>query len=653
VRVVSDRGFRADIEGLRAVAVALVVLYHAGVTKLAGGYIGVDVFFVVSGFLITGLLVAELQDRSGIGLGGFYARRMRRLLPASVLVLVATVVLMKAFAPPLSAVEFRGDAIATALYGSNIRFALDATDYLSNPAPSPLQHYWSLAVEEQFYLVWPLLLLAVAKVRWGRLRTRLAIVVGGVLASSLALSVLVTPRRQPYAFFLLPTRAWELAAGAALALAAGSLARLPMLARRALTVGGLAGIAAAAVLFDDATMFPGTAAILPVAATAAVIAGGASRVLGARPLQWLGARSYTLYLWHWPLLVIPALGLATPMSATKRALLVVAAVVLAELTSRLVENPVRTARPLLASRARTFALGGALTAVAVGAAMVGGVLPTLDAGRPAAASASEEIDYVPSDLEPSLRIAAGDTAAIQQNGCNAGITGPVEPKGCVYGNPDGDRTIVLYGDSHAAHWFPALERAASEEGWRLLVLTRSGCTPVDIQVFIRQLGRRYTECEEWRESALELIAEQRDPVVLMATTRALRPMSGRPYVDEFEAGFARTVAELPASARVVLVADTPRSNVDVPTCLSTNVHDVDACAPPRSVALDPDFRAMEIRAARATGATLLDTTDWICPGDPCAPIRGNLLVWRDDHHLSSPFSASLAPRLRDALVALL
>ena len=648
-----DRSFRPDIEGLRAVAVALVVLYHAGVTQLAGGYVGVDVFFVISGFLITGLLVAELRDTDRVGLGGFYARRMRRLLPASVLVLVATVVLMKVMAPPLSSVQFRGDALATAVYGSNVRFALEATDYLANPAPSPLQHYWSLAVEEQFYLVWPLLLLLAAKLPWGQLRVRLALAIGGVLASSLALSLHATPRRQPYAFFLLPTRAWELAAGGALALLAPMCVLLPRPARVALTWVGLAGIVFSAVAYDDRTLFPGVAAILPVAATVAVIAGGASRLLAVRPLQWLGARSYTLYLWHWPLLVVPALGLAAPMSAPKRAALVVLGVVLAEITSRIVENPIRHARPLVTSRGRTFALGSALTAAAVVAAMVGSALPALDAGRPAAAAPSVEPDFVPSDLRPALEKAAGDIAEIQGNGCNAGINGPTEPMGCIYGDADADTTVVLYGDSHAAHWFPALERAAVDAGWRVLVLTRSACPPVDVAVFARQVGRRYTECEDWRAAAVERIAAERDPVVLMATTSKLRPLDGSRYVDVFPGAFARTVDQLGDDAHVVLVADTPRSNIDVPTCLSTNVHDVDACAPSRAIALDVEFRAAQVRAAGVLGADVLDAASWICPGDPCAPIRGYLLVWRDDHHLSSPFSLSPASRLRAALEAML
>ena len=652
------RAFRPDIEGLRAVAVALVVLYHADISWLAGGYVGVDVFFVVSGFLITGLLVKDLARDGTFSLTTFYARRMRRLLPASVLVLVVTVVLMKLYAPPLSSVGFRGDAMATSIYVSNILFAIDQTSYLAASAPSPLLHYWSLAVEEQFYLVWPLLLLVAGRLGRGTLTRRLAIVIGTVGFASLALSIVLTARSQPWAFFLLPTRAWELAAGAALALSVGRLARLSPRVGAALAWAGLAAVTVAALTFDARTAFPGYTALLPVLGAAAVIAGGLvhggpgapARLLSLRPLQWVGARSYSIYLWHWPLLVIPALG-RTGLSAATRAVLVVLGVVLGAITHRLIEDPVRNAPALVRSRLKTFALGGSLTAVALVAGFVGGVLPVLDAGRPASASPSIEPDFVPSDLRPDLRSAVDDLSEIWRNGCHADILS-TEPKGCVYGAPDGDRTVVLFGDSHAAQWFDALDGAASRAGWRLVTLTKSACAALDVPTFLAELGRRYTECERWRETAVARIAEERDPIVIITNTRGMEPLDGR-LVDVWEDGLRRTVAALPNAAEVIVLADTPRPSGSLPVCLSEHLRDASACSLPIAEALDQEIYAVEQRAARHLGVGFLDATELVCPNDPCAPIRDNLLVWRDEHHLSSAFSASLAEPIRRMLDALI
>jgi peptidoglycan/LPS O-acetylase OafA/YrhL len=648
------RGFRPDIEGLRAVAVALVVLYHAGVTWLPGGYVGVDVFFVLSGFLITGMLAGELRDRGTFSLAAFYARRVRRLLPASALVLVATVVLMRVVASPLWGVGFRGDAIATSLYASNLRFAAQATSYLADPAPSPLLHYWSLAIEEQFYLCWPVLLLVAGRLRVGSLARRLALVVAAVGLASLALSVVLTPRSQPYAFFLLPSRAWELAAGAGLALGIQLVRRVPRPLAAAVGWAGIAAIALAAVRFDDTTAFPGIAAVVPVAGAVLVVAAeaGPARLLTARPLQWIGRRSYSIYLWHWPLLVVPALGRATPLPATDRAALVGLALVLSIITHRLVENPLRHARSLVRSPRRSFALGALITAVAVAVAAIVGILPALDGGLPASASTTAEPTYVPNDLQPSLRAALDDQNLIMRNGCNATIPKP-HAKGCVYGDPDGP-SVVLFGDSHAAQWFPAFRRAADDAGWRLLVVTKSGCPAGDVPVFMRQLGRRYTECEQWRDEAFAVIAKERDPLVVITGSRNLRPMDDdTPMADALGPALERTIARLPASGRVVVLADTPRPVVNAPVCLADHLRETSACAPSRDEAFDARYRQAERDAAARTRSAYLDFGDAVCPGDPCAPIRGNLLVWRDDHHLTTAFAASLSERVRAAVGSLL
>ena len=644
------RAFRPDIEGLRAIAVTLVVLYHAGISWLAGGYIGVDVFFVVSGFLITGLLVGELRERGSFSLAAFYARRMRRLLPASVLVLVVTVLLVKLLLPPLASVGLRRDAMATALYASNVNFAVEGTAYLSDTAPSPLLHYWSLAVEEQFYLLWPLLLL----VSWKLRRAALGLVVGVVGVASLAVSIVLTAENQPYAFFLLPARAWELAVGAGLALSVHRLRRLPPAVATALVWLGVAGIVVAALLYDARTPFPGTAALLPVLATAAVVAGGAvrpARVLATRPLVGIGRISYSLYLWHWPLLVLPAAYRETELSAAARAGLVVLSVVLAAITYALVEDRFRNLPALVRSHRASFAVGGVLTVAAVVAGYLGGVLPTLDAGRPAAASGAAT--YVPSDLQPSLRGAFDDVPETWRNGCHADIADRA-PEGCVYGDADSATTVVLFGDSHAASWFPALEAAADDAGWRLLTLTKSGCPAAAVPQWRSEVGRSYTECDDWRRASLARIAEERAPIVVLAGSRDSAVDVPEDEIDDaWRAGYEETIAALPDDATAVLLADTPIALSNVPVCLSDHLRDPEACALDRADTVDDDFHDLERDIARDAGATFIDTLPLVCADFPCPVIQGNLLVLRDANHLSSPFSASLAPDLRAALEPLL
>jgi peptidoglycan/LPS O-acetylase OafA/YrhL len=336
-------GFRPDLEGLRAIAVSLVLLYHAAVPGFGGGYVGVDVFFVLSGFLITGLLLREIETTGRISLPAFYARRLRRLLPAVALLILVTVVASVAVLSPLRAGDVAADGVAASLYASNVRFALQATDYLqSELAPSPLLDLWSLGVEEQFYLFWPALLLLVATFRShgaagspNRVR-RVGALAVVVVVSSFALSLWLTTASAPWAFFSLPSRAWELGIGALLAVGAARLATVPRPAAVGVGWLGLLLIGAAGVLIDTSTPFPGMAALLPTIGTAlAMLPGmsgnaiGPARYLGWGPARFLGRISYSLYLWHWPLLVLPTAMAGDTLPLPVRVALMLAAIPIA------------------------------------------------------------------------------------------------------------------------------------------------------------------------------------------------------------------------------------------------------------------------------------------------------------------------------------
>jgi peptidoglycan/LPS O-acetylase OafA/YrhL len=316
----SRDGFRPDLEGLRAVAVVLVLLYHAAVPGFTGGYVGVDVFFVLSGFLITGLLLREVRRTGTISLPSFYARRARRLLPASALVLLVTMVASALVLPPLLVPGVAGDAAAASLYVSNMRFAFQATDYLqAEMAPSPLLHFWSLGVEEQFYVFWPALVLLIARGRADAGR-RVAIAAGIISAVSFGLALWLTEANAPWAFFSLPTRAWELGLGAFLAIGGTQLARIPARPAAVAAWVGLAMVGISGVVLSTETPFPGTAALLPTVGSALVIAGGfrqapfaPGRWLSLAIPRFLGRISYSLYLWHWPVLILPAAALGAPL----------------------------------------------------------------------------------------------------------------------------------------------------------------------------------------------------------------------------------------------------------------------------------------------------------------------------------------------------
>jgi peptidoglycan/LPS O-acetylase OafA/YrhL len=335
------------------VAVVLVVLYHAAIPGLPAGFIGVDVFFVVSGFVITGLLVREFAGTGRISLLSFFARRARRILPAAVLVTVATVVASYLLLGPISAAFIALDAQWTSLGAGNFRFALTETSYLdSQRPPSPLQHMWSLGVEEQFYLVWPVLLLLVSlgakAVR--NMRVRATIVLVAVCVASFTWSAVETELNGTWAFFSPLTRAGELGVGALIAVATFELRRTRSALALVLAVAGLGGIIGSAVFFTPQTAWPGTAVLVPSLGTALVVLGGClddrgpvRRLLGVAPLRWVGSRSFSIYLWHWPILIIAAQYSQVDSLPFSWSLpLVALSLALAEVTYRMVENPIRS-----------------------------------------------------------------------------------------------------------------------------------------------------------------------------------------------------------------------------------------------------------------------------------------------------------------------
>ncbi|GIM95877.1 acyltransferase family protein [Paractinoplanes toevensis] len=652
--VLPGHSFRPDIEGLRAIAVLLVVAAHAGVPFLSGGYVGVDVFFVISGFLITSLLLREAEQTGRISVPRFYARRAMRLLPAAAVVLIATLLAARLFLPLTRLGEFCTDALAATGYVANLRFAEAGTDYLrADQSPSPFQHFWSLAVEEQFYLVWPLLILAGAYL-WKRRRPLVA-VLAVLVVVSFTLSVTETARSAPWAYFGPHTRAWELGAGALLALAAGRIPRHPLLGW-----AGLAAILTAAVIFDDSTAYPGWLALLPVAGAVAMIAAagaGTGRLLGLAPMQAVGRLSYGWYLWHWPVLLI------VPASAWwQKVLLATGALGLAWITYRLVENPLRHRRWPLWQGA---GFSGAVAAVAVLLAFLphdvraGGNRADLratlaSASDPAAElartiDASRKMGALPANLTPKLTKAARDRPRVWDIGCHADTPVTTAPEGCVFGDPNGRETVVLYGDSHAAQWFPAMEKLAIGRHWQLVELTKSSCTAADLAVWHDTLKRAYTECLAFHRSALDRIARLKPALVVVGSSFNYRPAAPAPDVaGQWRAAWDRTFTRLTAGgARVVAIADTPYMGGPVPECLAepANAGHAGKCTRSlRSALRGPEQRKVFLAYAGRPRTTVINPITWFCT-DVCPPVVGNLLVYRDSNHMTTTYSAALAPLL--------
>lgn len=650
---------RLDIQGMRAIAVALVVLFHAEIPGFGGGYVGVDVFFVISGFLISTHLLSELHERGHIRYGAFYARRVRRLLPAALTVIVATVAAAACWVSPLQFGYVVKDAIAATFYVPNVLFAYRATDYLADKTPSLFMHYWSLGVEEQFYLLWPALLVGLFGLF--KLRSRRVAAIGAVVAASFALCVWLTGFSQPNAFFILFARIWEFGVGGLVALIL--LTRGRVFGDRVGAVAGWAGLAAivgSGVLFSTATEYPGDAVAVPVIGTALLIAAGPARwgpaaLLSLRPLTWIGDISYSLYLVHWPLLVLPvaATGYMHGSPMWLRAAIVAACVPLAWLLYRYVEQPGQHVTWLNAARPRrtlaaTAGVMAAVCAVVLTVAVVQN--PMLDAGRPAAHTQLSlkpaGTPYVPSNLNPRLSASESAQPVIYANHCHRDEWA-TDPAGCTVGTNPQAPLVVLFGDSHAAQWYPALSKLADQGLIRLDNRTKSHCPSAHIHI------AHYPRCDQWCEGVLDSLADTKPALILLAGWGASYMRDDADATARWRKALTDTLDELPTRSRVAMIADTPSTGVPPSYCLGLFPTDTQRCALPHSKALDARVRLAEQDLAARGAFGYLDYTDYLCNDTVCPAILGDTLVYRDGHHLTTDVSVQLAPVVAAGLMPLL
>ena len=604
-----------QIQALRALAAVLVVIYHAKGTS--GGYIGVDIFYVISGFLITGLLLRELDSYGSLKLKTFYLRRIKRLLPASFFVLFITAVIAWAVYPSTLRHDLGKDVAAAGAYVSNYLFALWQMDYQNlNATPSVVIHYWSLAVEEQFYLFWPFIILALYK--YGARRAVFFGVVG-ITTASFLLSLYLTSREPIWSFYSLPTRAWELGVGALLLF-------IPKRIRFSSNYGwiALALILYGTFAFTDKTPFPGTAALVPVLGTAFAIASlnnwpkPMNHMGNLKIVQWLGEISYPLYLWHWPVLVIPSVAWGRSLQAYELLFCVLLTALLADLTHRFIEDPIRYSKP----QSRLIVKSGA-TATAISMVLGAAIYfsfddrITLDNGR--SYSVSEMIKK----------------PVIYDDNChvNNGVT--LSPE-CSYGQRGAKKKIVLFGDSHAAQWFPALDRLANEYKFELISLTKSACPGPAVRK-VDSGEYKNADCFAWRDNSFDRIAKLKPYAVIFSGFQHFEVPDGYSKRREWwQAGQRRTLDALRGKAtHIVYITDTPHPQQDIPACLAGGVISVcDDTEPSEPISIP--------------GLKTINPTPWLCMSK-CSSVINELVAYRDSSHISIAMSESLTQPLSAAL----
>jgi peptidoglycan/LPS O-acetylase OafA/YrhL len=636
-----------EIQGLRAVAVLAVLIYHIWPSILPGGYVGVDVFFVISGYLITGSLLREFETTGRIGVMGFYARRIRRLLPAATFVSLAVALVIPWFSQAQWS-NIASSIVASALYVQNWFLAAQAVDYLADDAKGPMNHFWSLSVEEQYYIVWPLVLLpllALARRTLVSPRAAFGWLIGLIGISSLTYSIVLTPQNPGVAYFATTTRAWELALGGALAVYwdRRSFARPE---QAALGLVGLLAIIVACLGYSDGTSFPGYAALMPTLGAAAVIlSSGAvaswsvARILNARISQYLGGISYSLYLWHWPLVVLYEQAAGRAIGPRSGAFIFLASLVLAHLSKILVEDPFRrsglTVRRTMAAGVTCAALSVVVgTGYLVREALEAPDVVASDNPRGALAMKDPQYDWRkedPAKVTPSLKKVRADVSSAYAAKCHQTIQA-TSILTCDYGDPQSKTRIVMVGNSHATHWFPAFEELARTQPIYFRGVAKSACIFSLEPVYDAGLKRRYTECAEWSRNVVEWLSRERPDIVLISHS----PADGR-ITPQVIAGTWRRLIDMGLDVRHV--RSIPRLAFEPGKCLESKIDWAADCVPSRERVLRQNNLYV---AAKLLGIEVLDFSEYFCDAQRCPVMIGGVLVYRDSHHMTATFAKSLS-----------
>lgn len=680
---------RKDIQALRALAVLSVIAFHAQLGFASQGFLGVDVFFVISGYLIIGLLMKELETTGKINIARFVARRARRLIPAASVVLIAIVIATVIFIPGLTGRRIYSDVVAAALYVANLHFGATATDYWATHVLSPVLHFWSLGVEEQFYLMFPLLLLGVSFFGFsGRIRNRVVFGLLSFIGVSSCMFMLELGRSgSSWAFYSPFTRVWEFAVGGVAVLLSAKFTNHSLATPwiRVLSAATIF-IAAGLVLSMTSVRMPwrGTTyeLIVIVSITGFILFAGAllksekfslEQVVSFQPIQWLGNISYSTYLWHWPVLFFGTALLNADaqhvgdVSKPQLICLVLLTLLSAHFTYVAVENPIRHLSILVASNRRSLLFGLILSLVVVTVSTASARLapvrlssnPIVNTENPRVVAdensakvvrAIEEFapQFSSTDRHPigaeALEIALNDFPRSNRDGCF--VTGQTDAKirGCLYG--DGKRLLALVGSSKANQFLTPLQNAATAVDARVLLHTRSGCTLADVTYV--QNGRVWQACNRWKQSVMgDLLTRKPQLVVMVTRTQAvLDPETGiqaspRRAKQLFLEGLYETVQRLSSRGiKVLVIRDTPELSKNPLDCLSS--HTVVACDQLLGTSLGKSFtEVMQLR--QMPNVTTVDLAQAICEGALCPPVKSETVVWRDESHVTDSYAAKMTP----------
>lgn len=646
-RTATHGWYRRDITGMRSLAIVPVVVFHAGATAIPGGFIGVDMFYVISGFLITTILLREAEKTGRIALGSFWAKRIRRLVPALVVTVVFTLIVGALLGSVLSWDTLALQGAASVLYVANILFWRESTNYFDTGSGlSPFLHMWSLGVEEQFYVLWPLLLIGgiwLAARRFS-LRSVLLVAFGVVFVLSLALSIVITPVSPNAAFYLLPTRAWEFAGAGLLALLPTGVVLRSRLAASAAGVGGVLVLVFGFVFLSESDAYPGYLALVPFVGTMLLLIAGAGArsilapVLESRLFVWVGNVSYSWYLWHWPLIVFAKELL--PGSAWAMAFAALLSLGVGALSYSYIEQPLRFRPFLAASVRRTYVVGISATAATVvvalgvyaaGAAMMGG--------------------------EP-MRTYAKAAETLPARDCADGVIERVgEVDACVLGDPAGEKTLAVIGDSHAGHWRQAFETLAAQSGYRLVFRWLSSCPSIDVPVTDLQ-GVSDPKCQPFRDQTQKILEAVRPDVVVISNANAYdgrirgdrgEHLSLTEQQERWRVGTGQQIEWARGlGAGVGVVLDNPRMLFNPTACLSTLGASPSECESSWDDAheLIRTFDQATREAIDDESVTSTFSTDEvICGGPVCRAMDAGIPIYQDQSHLSEMWALTQVPRL--------